>query len=147
MPHAGGLQVDQPAGDLLVPLLLQVAQHAALHEHLRDTTGSKRDASSLAEGSALSALTLLEPTTTLRRSTSSSVSSSSTAWDTRTGKSQSARGSRAEQMRERVTDAGPEPDLSLVVADKHGGVALHDGRRQSLEVAPEVAEGHVLGVT
>lgn len=50
-------------------------------------------------------------------------------------------------MRERATDAGPEPDLSLVVVDKHGGVALHDGRRQSLEVAPEVAEGHVLGVT
>lgn len=41
VPHAGGLQVDQPAGDLLLPLLLQVAQHAALHEHLRDTTGSK----------------------------------------------------------------------------------------------------------
>lgn len=81
VPHAGGLQVDQPAGDLLLPLLLQVAQHAALHEHLRDTTGGKRDASSPAEGPALSALTLLEPTTTLRRSTSSSVSSSSTAWE------------------------------------------------------------------
>lgn len=40
-----------------------------------------------------------------------------------------------------------EPDLSLIVADKHGGVALHDGRRQSLEVAPEVTEGHVLRVT
>lgn len=39
VPHAGGLQVDQPAGDLLLPLLLQVAQHAALQEHLPGTTG------------------------------------------------------------------------------------------------------------
>lgn len=34
MSHAGGLQIDQPTGDLLVPLLLQVTQHASLHEHL-----------------------------------------------------------------------------------------------------------------
>lgn len=33
--QAGGLQVDQPAGDLLVPLLLQVPQHATPHEDLR----------------------------------------------------------------------------------------------------------------
>lgn len=81
--HAGSLQVNQPAGDLLVPLLLQVAQHAALQEHLRDTTGGNVTHHLHLTGSALSALTLLAPTTTLLRSTSSSVSSSSTAWETR----------------------------------------------------------------
>lgn len=143
--HAGGLQIDQPAGDLLVPLLLQVAQHATLHEHLQSTTGGSVTHHLHLTGSVLSALTLLAPTMTLLRSTSSSVSSSSTACNTQrkkkaVGMSVKSEAGVGEALR-------PEPDLSLIVADKHGGVALHDGRRQSLEVAPEVAEGHVLRVT
>lgn len=38
-------------------------------------------------------------------------------------------------------------DLPLIVADKHRGVTFHYGRRQSLEVTPEVTQGHVVRVT
>lgn len=48
----------------------------------------------------------------------------------------------------RESELPDEPsDLSLIVADKHGGIALHNGRRQRLEVTPEVAQSHVLGIT
>ena len=36
--------------------------------------------------------------------------------------------------------------LPLVVGDEHGGVALHDDIRESLETTPEVSQRHVLWV-
>lgn len=32
------------------------------------------------------------------------------------------------------------------MADEHGRVSLHDGRRQGLEMTPEVAQSHVLRI-
>lgn len=71
--------MDQPAGDLLVPLLLQVSQHTSLHEHLINdkTCESVGWIHVLLLEEAV--LTLLAPTTMLLLSRSKSASSSSTA--------------------------------------------------------------------
>lgn len=64
--------------------------------------------------------------------------------------SKATHSSRAEDDSVCVTEGcccGEPPDLSLVVADKHGGVTFHNRWRQGLEMTPEVAQSHVLGIT
>ena len=80
-------------------------------------------------------------------SRSSSTSSSSTAWKYREFKQTNS--FRAAHQSVCLTEScrDEQPDLSLVVADKHRSVTFHNWRRQRLEVTPEVAQTHVLRKT
>lgn len=154
MSHAGGLQIDQPASDLLVPLLLQVALHPSFHEHLRHSV-KIHDASHLQDSCFV--VWLLEEFEPGSHPAGAHVDALFVQIQLsqqllhrlrrRDRKSTYSVRTENESVTETESCCDEPPDLSLIVADKHGSVTFHNRGRERLEMTPEVTQSHVLRIT